>query len=28
LNRNTLRKKMHDLHIPVKRNRTAQTREA
>ena len=28
LNRNTLRKKIHDLHIPVKRNRTAQTREA
>ena len=28
LNRNTLRKKMHDLHIPVKRNRTSQTREA
>ena len=27
LNRNTLRKKIHDLHIPVKRNRTAQTRE-
>jgi len=25
LNRNTLRKKIHDLHIPVKRNRTAQT---
>ncbi len=28
LNRNTLRKKIHDLHIPVKRNRAAQTREA
>lgn len=28
LNRNTLRKKIHDLHIPVKRNRTARTREA
>jgi two-component system nitrogen regulation response regulator GlnG len=28
LNRNTLRKKIHDLHIPVKRKRTAQTREA
>jgi len=28
LNRNTLRKKIHDLHIPVKRNRTAQAREA
>lgn len=28
LNRNTLRKKIHDLHIPIKRNRTAQTREA
>jgi len=28
LNRNTLRKKIHDLHIVVKRNRTAQTREA
>ena len=28
LNRNTLRKKIHDLHIPVKRNRTAQSREA
>ena len=27
LNRNTLRKKIHDLHIPVKRNRTAQARE-
>ncbi|MEY4704093.1 MAG: hypothetical protein RL042_289 [Nitrospirota bacterium] len=27
LNRNTLRKKIHDLHIPVKRKRTAQTRE-
>ena len=27
LNRNTLRKKIHDLHIPVKRNRTTQTRE-
>lgn len=27
LNRNTLRKKIHDLHILVKRNRTAQTRE-
>jgi two-component system nitrogen regulation response regulator GlnG len=28
LNRNTLRKKIHNLHIPVKRNRTAKTREA
>lgn len=28
LNRNTLRKKIHDLHIPMKRNRTAKTREA
>jgi Fis family transcriptional regulator, factor for inversion stimulation protein len=28
LNRNTLRKKIHDLHIVVKRNRTAQAREA
>jgi len=28
LNRNTLRKKIHDLHIPVKRSRTAQTRGA
>ena len=28
LNRNTLRKKIHDLHIPVKRNRTTQTRES
>jgi DNA-binding protein Fis len=28
LNRNTLRKKIHDLHIPIKRNRTAQAREA
>ncbi len=28
LNRNTLRKKIHDLHILVKRDRTAQTREA
>jgi Fis family transcriptional regulator, factor for inversion stimulation protein len=28
LNRNTLRKKIHDLHIPVKRNRIAQLREA
>ena len=28
LNRNTLRKKIHDLHIVVKRSRTAQTREA
>jgi two-component system nitrogen regulation response regulator GlnG len=26
LNRNTLRKKIHDLHILVKRNRTTQTR--
>ena len=26
LNRNTLRKKIHDLHIPMKWNRTAQTR--
>ncbi|MEP6934593.1 MAG: helix-turn-helix domain-containing protein [Nitrospirota bacterium] len=28
LNRNTLRKKIQDLHIPMKRNRTAKTREA
>jgi two-component system nitrogen regulation response regulator GlnG len=28
LNRNTLRKKIHDLHIPVKRSRVSQTREA
>jgi len=28
LNRNTLRKKIHDLHIPVKRGRAAQAREA
>ena len=28
LNRNTLRKKIHDLHIPVKRSRLAQVREA
>jgi two-component system nitrogen regulation response regulator GlnG len=28
LNRNTLRKKIHDLHIPVKRNRPTQMREA
>jgi two-component system nitrogen regulation response regulator GlnG len=28
LNRNTLRKKIHDLHIPVKRSRIPQTREA
>jgi Fis family transcriptional regulator, factor for inversion stimulation protein len=28
LNRNTLRKKIYDLHILVKRNRTAQTRES
>ena len=28
LNRNTLRKKIHDLHIPMKRNRTAKTQEA
>jgi two-component system nitrogen regulation response regulator GlnG len=28
LNRNTLRKKIHDLHIPMKWNRTAKTREA
>jgi len=28
LNRNTLRKKIHDLHIPLKRKRAAQTREA
>ena len=28
LNRNTLRKKIHDLHILVKRNRTTQTRGA
>ena len=27
LNRNTLRKKIHDLHIPMKRNRTAKIRE-
>lgn len=27
LNRNTLRKKIHDLHIPVKRSRATQTRE-
>lgn len=27
LNRNTLRKKIHDLHIPMKRKRTARTRE-
>ena len=27
LNRNTLRKKIQNLHIPVKRNRNAQTRE-
>jgi len=27
LNRNTLRKKIHDLHIPVKRSRTAKIRE-
>jgi Fis family transcriptional regulator, factor for inversion stimulation protein len=27
LNRNTLRKKIHDLHIPVKRNRHAHARE-
>jgi DNA-binding protein Fis len=27
LNRNTLRKKIHDLHIPMKRSRTAKTRE-
>jgi DNA-binding protein Fis len=27
LNRNTLRKKIHNLHIPVKRSRTAHTRE-
>ena len=27
LNRNTLRKKIHDLHIPMKRNRSAKTRE-
>jgi two-component system nitrogen regulation response regulator GlnG len=25
LNRNTLRKKIQDLHIPMKRNRTAKT---
>ena len=28
LNRNTLRKKIHNLHIPVKRNRTERAREA
>jgi two-component system nitrogen regulation response regulator GlnG len=28
LNRNTLRKKIHDLHIPVKRSRIPQSREA
>lgn len=28
LNRNTLRKKIHDLHIPVKRGRTIQSRSA
>ena len=28
LNRNTLRKKIHDLHIPMRRNRTGKTREA
>jgi Fis family transcriptional regulator, factor for inversion stimulation protein len=28
LNRNTLRKKIHDLHIPVKRGRAARVREA
>ncbi|MDE3042021.1 MAG: hypothetical protein KGJ82_15805 [Nitrospirota bacterium] len=28
LNRNTLRKKIQDLHIPVKRKRASQTREA
>jgi two-component system nitrogen regulation response regulator GlnG len=28
LNRNTLRKKIHDLHIPVKRSRTAKIRES
>jgi DNA-binding protein Fis len=28
LNRNTLRKKIHDLHIPVKRGSSAQAREA
>jgi Fis family transcriptional regulator, factor for inversion stimulation protein len=28
LNRNTLRKKIHDLHIPVKRARIAHTRDA
>ena len=28
LNRNTLRKKIHNLHIPVKRNRTAHARGA
>ena len=27
LNRNTLRKKIHDLHIPVKRERSRQVRE-
>jgi DNA-binding protein Fis len=27
LNRNTLRKKIHDLHIPMKRSRTAKSRE-
>jgi len=28
LNRNTLRKKIKDLHIPVKRKRTSQTQDA
>ena len=28
LNRNTLRKKIHDLHIPVKRDKTQRVREA
>jgi two-component system nitrogen regulation response regulator GlnG len=28
LNRNTLRKKIQDLHIPVKRGRSARVREA
>jgi DNA-binding protein Fis len=28
LNRNTLRKKIHDLHIPIKRGRAARVREA
>ncbi len=28
LNRNTLRKKIHDLHIPIKRGRTVRVREA